>query len=398
MTSLLAGTTGQLNGELETSDLPILTRRGRPGFRARLTDHLAIAVGTTQGLFIVSVGMPDGPFFKGCVVSAFAQVGSDYLVATAVKGGRPRVWSSSDAGATWNGGDTASLELPEPAGPVTRVCQLQPNLSVPPATLGGHTPILAGVEPAALFRSIDGGLTFRLVRSLYDHPHRPSWYPGPDGLTLHTVLTHPKRPGRIVVGVSNGGVYRSDDGGISWEAKNSGIPVRKNDTLVLAAHGQQVYKLALDASSPDVLWAQTDTGVYRSRDGGDTWHRAGQTGGSSGVASDFGFPVVGHPVDPGTAFVFPLESGSYPFSPGGRCRVYRTTDGGAHWRPLSEGLPTQNAHVTVLGEAFTAGALTPYPLVFGTAAGDLFASVDGGESWRLVVSSLPPVLCVRVLD
>jgi photosystem II stability/assembly factor-like uncharacterized protein len=210
------------------------------------------------------------------------------------------------------------------------------------------------------------------------------------------VLTHPARPGRIIVVIRNGGVYRSDNSGETWQARNVGLGMQSDDCNQLPT--RQVYKVAFDAFGPDALFAQTDSGTYRSEDGGESWRRVGRSGEVDGLASDFGFPVVGHPVEAGTAYVFPLESEASPCNPGGRPRVYRTTDGGARWGMLGDGLPYENAHVTVLGDAFTIGEAAPYALVLGTKAGELFASLDQGDRWRLVTAELPPVLCVRVLE
>jgi hypothetical protein len=210
------------------------------------------------------------------------------------------------------------------------------------------------------------------------------------------VLTHPDRPGRIIVAIGSGGVYRSDDGGTTWQARNGGIAVRAADEW----HGpcRHVHKLAFDAGSPDSLFAQTNTGTYHSENAGDSWTRVGRPGESGGLASDFGFSIVADPQDPGTAFVFPLESESYPCSPDGRPRVYRTTDAGAHWMMLGDGLPAENNHVTVLPDAFAIGQSSPYPLVLATESGQLYASLDHGDRWRLVAWGLPPILCVRLLD
>jgi hypothetical protein len=355
-----------------------------------------VAVGTTQGLFMVSDGMPDGPFFKGSFIPAFLQLGNRYYASVVDPVIGPVLRMSDDGGQSWSEPQATAIGFPPETGEqLVQVCQLQADRSVSRST-SDEPAVLAGVEPAALFRSSDG-VTFELVRGLWDHPDRPAWKAGQGGLVLHTVLTHPDRLGRIIVAIADGGVYRSDDGGDTWQSKNSGMTLRSG-TNGLPGDGFGVHKLAFDASGPDQLFAQTDTGIYRTEDAGESWVPVGRSGEDSGVASDFGFPVVGHPVDPGTAFVFPLESDSYPCSPGGRPRVYRTMDGGTRWGVLSSGLPPQNAHVTVLRDAFTVGDSAPYPLAFGTKAGELFASLDQGDNWRLVASELPPVLCVRVLE
>jgi photosystem II stability/assembly factor-like uncharacterized protein len=247
-----------------------------------------------------------------------------------------------------------------------------------------------------LLRSGDGGETFEVVTSLYDHPDRAKWGPGGGGLAFHTILTHPQRPGRILVAISTGGVYSSDDGGETWEARNDGIaPGASHES---GPSAPDVHKLAVDAANPDLIWAQASSGTYRSQDAGGHWERVGRAGEPGGLPSDFGFPVVADPEHPATAYVIPLESSSYRCTPQGRCRVYRTTDGGESWEALSDGLPGPDAHVTVLRDAFSVGTEAPYSLVFGSKSGHVFASADHGDTWRIVTSYLPPILCVRVLD
>ena len=211
------------------------------------------------------------------------------------------------------------------------------------------------------------------------------------------MVTHPERPDRIVVAISTGGVYRSDDGGDTWVARNQGIEAR-SVAEPLPAIGQCVHKLAVDAVNPDVLWAQNHWGIYRTDDAGDHWESVGHAGEPDGVPSDFGFPIVSHPEEPDTAYVLPLESDVYRCTPEGRCRVYRTTDGGLSWEAMSDGLPRHQRPPDRAARCVHRRSQPAVPARVRLQVRALFASVDSGESWRLVTSYLPPILCVRVLD
>ncbi len=363
----------------------------RSGFRTRLTDHLPVAVTTTLGLFLVSDGVADGPYLKGHRVTAFLQSGSAYLAATVGQGGEVAIWSSDDDGQSWSEHALGASDIESGPGP-RQVLQLQHDAGAPSAA--AVRPFYVGIEPAGMLRSVDG-TCFDQVGTLEDNFDRTGWE-SKAGEGINTVLTHVDRPGRIIVAAGGAGVYRSDDGGGTWQARNGGIAMRSVDGTDLAA--RHVYKVAFDASGPDCVFAQTDTGTYRSDSAGDSWTSVGRSGEVGGLPSDFGYAVAGHPIVPGTAYVFPLESKAYPCNPGGRPRVYRTTDCGLSWEALGVGLPAVNAHLTVLPDALAIGPTSPFPIVFGTTSGQLFASVDQGEEWRLVASGLPPVLCIRVLD
>ncbi len=242
----------------------------------------------------------------------------------------------------------------------------------------------------SVFRSDDLGTSWRETeRGSIRHPHRPTWQPGGGGLCLHTVLPHPTDPEAVAVGISTGGVYRTSDGGKTWEPSNTGI----------AAHylpdphpeyGQCVHKMGRNPGRPDQVFLQNHGGVYRSDDGGNTWTSIG-----AGLPSDFGFPIVVHPHRPGWAYVFPLTADAQRMPPDLRCQVYRTEDAGETWRELSTGLPRQDHYGTVLRDAMTADPDDPAGIYFGNRNGEVYASRDEGESWQLLAAHLPDVLCVR---
>jgi photosystem II stability/assembly factor-like uncharacterized protein len=361
--------------------------------RARNGDVL-LAIGTTKGVFLLQAAgsrrrwRRSGPRFPGQSVYALAYDG---------RGGRTRLlagvqsshWgslvaTSDDFGKTWREPKSATLRFPDDTKTALRqIWQLVPGRPDEPDTLW------AGVEPAALFRSDDGGRSWSLVRGLFDHPHRPRWTPGFGGLCLHTVLPDPRRPERLHVAISTGGVYRSDDGGATWQARNRGIRTPFLPTK-FPEFGQCVHKMVRHPSKPDRLFLQHHWGVYRSDDRGDTWKNVGRA-----LPSDFGFAMGIHPRDPDTVYVLPLTSDGFRCAPGGKLRVYVTRNAGKTWKPLSKGLPQKGAFETVLRDALALDSLDPAGIYFGTRSGKLFGSRDEGRSWDLLADGLPPITCVR---
>ena len=354
-----------------------------------------LLVGTTKGLFSLRAhdGRDrfelDGPAFPGEEVYATCidtrSSPARLFVGSVSMHWGPVLRRSDDLGGSWTEDETAALTFPPGSdAALAKIWQLNPGPADEPDV------VYAGVEPAALFRSEDGGRHFSLVEGLWNHPHRPEWVPGGGGLCLHTVLLHPDDPERLLVAISAAGVYLTDDGGKTWRAGNRGIVAGFFPDNPEPEFGQCVHKVARDAGDPERLYLQHHGGIYRSDDGGDSWQAM------TGIAGmDFGFPVVAHPTRPGTAYLLPLESDGFRCTPDGRCTVWRTSDGGTSWEPLTAGLPQHDAHLTVLRDAFTTDGQEPAGLYFGTRSGEVWGSVDDGDSWRLLADHLPPVLSVR---
>ena len=361
-----------------------------------LSGERLVMVGTSKGAFLFRDGgrqsfTSSGPQLAGCSVPSMAFDGrngrcrvlagaNNFFFGNAV----PR---SDDLGATWSEPvEGGNLKFPEGTDTaLTQIWQLRPATDAEPDV------VYAGVEPAALFRSEDAGRTFSLVPGLWEHPHRATWMPGGGGLCLHTILPHPADPRRMLVAISTGGVYRTEDGGASWTSSNTGIRADfMPEDQRFPEYGQCVHKVARDPANPDTLYLQNHGGLYRSDDAGASWQDV-----ANGVPSDFGFPMVAHPQRSGTAYVIPLDGAEGRWTSGGHCRVYRTADGGASWEPLANGLPQDGAYITVLRDAFCADDAEQPGLYFGTRGGELYASFDDGESWRVLAEHLPPILCVR---
>jgi photosystem II stability/assembly factor-like uncharacterized protein len=351
-----------------------------------------LLLGTTKGAFLLR-SRPErkhwevaGPYFHGHAVYALAYDG---------RNGRHRLWastgsllwgtylrSSDDFGKTWTNPLEANIKFPPESG-VSLKNIWKISLGPPQAP----DKLYCGVEPAALFESQDSGESWALVRGLFDHPHRPRWMPGQGGLCLHTVLPHPTQPGRMHVGISAAGVYRTDDGGRTWQARNRGIRV----TFMPERYpefGQCVHKIVRHPDRPERLFLQNHWGLYRSDDGADTWNDI-----AHGLPSDFGFAMAIHPHDPDRVYIVPMESDEFRCTPEGRLRVYGTQSAGASWEPLTRGLPQQGAYETVLRDGMVTDSLDPLGIYFGTRSGKLYGSRDAGKTWKVLLDGLPQIVC-----
>jgi photosystem II stability/assembly factor-like uncharacterized protein len=356
---------------------------------------LLLAVGTRKGLFLARRAdggewRVEGPQFLMREIPAVGFVDVDgsgprLLVGVRSEHWGPTVAHSDDLGATWEESERGAVRFPEGSdAALERVWQLQAD----PVRPGR---VWAGCEPTSLWRSDDSGETFGLVQGLWDHPHRPQWWPGAGGAAVHTVVTDPADDERLLVAMSTGGVYATSDGGATWTPRNSGISAYflpdPNPEF-----GQCVHKVAADAAGPEVLYAQNHHGVYRSDDAGGSW-----TSIAEGLPSDFGFVMLAHPSAAGTVWVLPLEADARRVPPGGRLRVHRTADGGKSWTEVGAGLP-DGAWTSVLRDAACVvdrGPDTTPMVAFGTRDGCVFVSTDDGDTFTEIAAHLPDVLSVR---
>ncbi len=356
-----------------------------------MAKQVLILIGSKKGTFILEGDARRrswalrGPF---CEAWPINHVVADPASGTIFAGGGnewfgPAVWQSSDLGATWTH-SSEGLAYATGQDPIKAVWSLAP----------GAGRLYAGVEPAGLFRSDDGGQSWRHVAGLRDHPSRPDWQPGGGGLILHSVILHPDDERQQWVAISAAGVFHTADGGETWQPRNRGtradfLPEGQN----YPDYGQCVHSLVMAPGTPDRLYQQNHCGMYRSQDGGRQWQSI-----EAGLPSSFGFPVAVHPRDPATLYLVPLNgdiAGRYV--PDAKAAAWRSRDGGDHWEALRDGLPQENVFFGVLRQALATDALEPAGVYFGTTSGALFASADEGDSWTCIAQHLPAIYSVETL-
>jgi hypothetical protein len=362
-----------------------------------------VLVGTRKGAFILTADggrrqwAVEGPRFGGWEVYHLkgSPADPDRLYASQSSAWFGQVLPrSDDGGKTWetvgNGfayeGEPGTHQwydgTPRPWA-FKRVWHLEPSLADPDT-------VYAGVEDAALFRSTDGGRSWQELPGLRRHESGPRWQPGAGGMCLHTILLDPANPGRIFVAISAAGAFRSEDAGATWQPVNRGL---RSEFLPdpEAEVGHCVHRIAMHPSRPERLYMQKHWDVMRSDDGGGSWQEV-----SGDLPSDFGFPIQVHAHEPDTVYVVPIKSDSEHYPPEGRLRVYRSRTGGGEWEPLASGLPQRDCYVNVLRDAMAVDALEPCGVYFGTTGGQVYASADAGDHWEPIVRDLPAVLSVEV--
>jgi photosystem II stability/assembly factor-like uncharacterized protein len=356
-----------------------------------MKSKILLLAGTKKGVFFFTSRDRKrwecrGPFQKGKEINHAVRdprTGKIFATANDAFFGSEIVWSK-DMGKSW------SAAKKNPAFDEKSVLKLDRIWHIRPAENHGVKVLYAGVAPAALFCSDDGGVTWHEISSLTQHPTRSKWNPGAGGMCLHSIVLDPTNARRMFVGISAAGVFRTDNGGKSWTPMNKGtraefMPVKYPEV------GQCVHKLMMSPSQPSLLFQQNHCGVYRSDDAGKNWTEI-----TKGLPSDFGFPIAVHPRKSETVYVIPLQGAEFRCPPNGKLRVFRTRNGGKSWKALSRGLPQDNAFVGMYREAMAMDDREPAGIYFGTNTGKIFASRDEGDSWFELADNLPPVYSVSI--
>lgn len=339
-----------------------------------------------------------GPQFLGHVIHHIVQDPREpKVLLMAAKTGHlgPTVYRSLDRGRTWKEASQPpafrKASEGEPSRAVERVFWLTPGHASEPGVW------YAGSAPAGLFRSEDRGDHWQPVGGFNDHPMRPQWAPGtfgtPDGELLHSILIDPRDAKHMYISVSVGGIYESVDGGNDWAPLNGGVAA---DFLPdpTVPFGHDPHCVVQHPLQPDRLYHQNHCGIYRLDRPSSTWVRVGAN--MPKKIGDIGFPIVLHPNDPNTAWVFPMDGTTvWPrTSVGGKPAVYVTENAGKTWRRQDQGLPPEQGWFTVLRQAMCADSHKSVGLYFGTTSGEVWASSNEGESWKCIARHLPEIYAV----
>jgi photosystem II stability/assembly factor-like uncharacterized protein/molybdopterin converting factor small subunit len=354
-------------------------------------DSIELLVGTKKGLFILRGRRGEplevvGRKFPG-EVCEYAMVdprtGRYFASVTHGQFGCHLFWTDGDPLGEWQ-------EAQGPAFPEGEETSMERVWVVETGEAEGE--LWAGVAPAALFHSTDGGASWELVRGLWDLPEREKWGEGAGGQCLHSICPYPEDPKRLSVGISAAGAWHTEDGGETWTRGIEGlVPYYIPEEARPETYFHCIHKMVRSALEPETLYLQFHRGVYRSDDGGKTWDDIRE-----GLPADFGFPMIVDPRDPDRAFVIPLVSDYDRVTPEGKVRVYETRDRGKSWIGHGNGLPQDESYLTVLRQAFCHDGRDPLGLYFGAESGEVFASADGGETWVTAQEHLAPVASVRV--
>ncbi len=356
-------------------------------------------VGTRKGAFILSASEDRSdwkisePIFLGHIAQHVVldpRNRTRLLMAAATGHLGPTIFRSDDLGQTWNESTKPpAFRTGEELGrSVKSVFWLTPGHQSEPDVW------YVGCSPQGLFRSEDGGDTWEPVDGWNDHASWPTWaeWPEqntPDGSFLHSINVDPRDSNHLYIGLSSGGVFESTDGGNDWKPLNAGTvsPLVPDGDI---SYGQDPHCLRVHPVNPDRIYQQNHCGIYRLDRPSERWTRIGDNMPSH--IGDIGFPIELHPRDPDTAWVFPMDGTDvWPrTSPDGKPAVYRTTDGGDSWIEGSAGLP-ERAWFTVKRQAMTTDDANTIGVYFGTTSGEIWGSLDEGVSWTCLASHLPEI-------
>lgn len=384
-------------------------RKGKPAKRAKAAARarrVAVLVATRKGAWIFRGDVKrktwrvDGPHFLGHIINHLVLDPRDgrTLLATAKTGHLgPTIFRSTDFGRSWKEAARPPAFAKAKDGEKGR--SVNHTFWLTPCHANEPNAWYAGTSPQGLFRSDDGGVTWEPFSSVNDDPQFRSWMGSeqdgtPDGPKMHSIIVDPRDPNHLYFAMSGGGVHETRDHGKTWTALVKGMDVVEGfDTANIAFHDPHHVKMC--PSNPDRLYQQNHCGIYRIDRPAQEWTRIGKRMPKN--VGDIGFPMVVHPRDENIAWVFPMDGTTvWPrTSPEGKPAAYVTKNAGKTWQRLDAGLPKTQAWWTVKRQAMSADTHNPVGLYFGTTSGELWMSGDEGRRWTRIAQHLPEIYAVE---
>lgn len=371
--------------------------------------QIVILVATRKGAWLFHgnterrIWRVDGPHFLGHIISHLLldqRDGRTMLAAAKTGHLGPTIFRSTDLGLTWKEAVTPPAFALARAGMAGR--SVDHTFWLTPGHADEKDVWYAGTSPQGLFRSEDGGQTWAPFSCINDDPTYREWMGSekdgtPDGPKLHSIIVDPRDARHLYFAMSSGGVHESRDGGQTFSLLVDGMEVVEGfDPDIVTFHDPHCVRLC--PGNPDRLYQQNHCGIYRLDRPSDRWVRVGRS--MLEAVGDVGFPMVVHPRDANTAWVFPMDGTQvWPrTSPSGQPAVYVTNDGGESWQRLDNGLPASQAWWTVKRQAMTSDRQDSVGLYFGTTSGELWMSRDSGQQWECIARHLPEIYAVETAE
>lgn len=387
---------------------PTKKQRAQPSRTPRTprAQKLAVLVATRKGAWVYHTDSArksfrvDGPHFLGQIVNHLMldpRDGRTLLAATSTGHLGPTLHRSSDLGRTWHEAKQPPAFAKAPEGQKGR--SVNHTFWLTPCNADEPNAWYAGTSPQGVFRSDDGGDSWNGVAGVNDNPELRKLLGGeqdgtPDGPKLHSLIVDPRDSAHLYFGMSSGGVHESHDRGASWSTLIDGLEVVGGfDASNPSFHDPHCVRMC--PGNPDRLYQQNHCGIYRIDRPEKRWTRIGKN--MPKAVGDVGFPMVVHPRDPDTAWVFPMDGATvWPrTSPGGKPAAYVTRNAGTTWQRLDAGFPASQGWWTVKRQAMAADSQDQVGLYLGTTSGELWMSRNEGQRWSCIARNLPEIYAVE---
>jgi hypothetical protein len=342
----------------------------------------------------------NGPHFLGHIINHIVldpRDGRTLLAAAKTGHLGPTIFRSTNLGKTWKESSRPPAFPKVPEGQKGRT--VDHTFWLTPCHENEPNVWYAGTSPQGLFRSEDGGVTWEPFSSVNDDPQYREWMGTvqdgtPNGPKMHSIIVDPRNPDHLYFGMSGGGVHESFDRGKTWIPIVKGMEVVEGfDASNISFHDPHCIRMC--PSNPDRLYQQNHCGIYRIDRPSNEWVRVGRN--MPKKVGDIGFPMVVHPRDEDTAWVFPMDGGTvWPrTSPDGKPAAYVTRNAGKTWKRLNSGFPESQAWWTVKRQAMAGDKQDPIGLYFGTTGGELWMTRNEGEKWSCMARNLPEIYAVE---